>query len=84
MSSAFLIIILKRVPDIRRAMVKVFIEREKRSLEEEFSGRISALLEKVGVNAETVVVVKNGEVVSEDERCAGDDEIRLLSVISGG
>ena len=65
-------------------MVKVFIEREKRDVEEKFSGRISELLAKLHVNAETVVVVKNGEVVSEEERCGGDDELKLLSVISGG
>jgi len=65
-------------------MVKVFIEREKRSVEQEFSGRIRELLARLSVNAETVVVVKNGEVVSEDERCSGRDELKLLSVISGG
>ena len=35
-------------------------------------------------SAETIVVVKNGEVVSEEERCGGDDKLELLSVVSGG
>ncbi len=65
-------------------MVTVFIEREKRTVEWEFSGRIRDLLAALRVNPETVVVVKNGEVVSEDERCAAEDELKLLSVISGG
>ncbi len=65
-------------------MVTVFIERERRELEQDFSGRISELLELLKVNKETVVVVKNGEVVSEQERCGEGDELKLLSVISGG
>ncbi len=65
-------------------MVTVFIEREKRTVEREFSGRIRDLLAQLKVNPETVVVVKNGAVVSEDERCSAEDELKLLSVISGG
>jgi sulfur carrier protein ThiS len=65
-------------------MVTVFIERQKATLEQEFSGRIRQLLERLSINPETVVVVKNGEVVAEDEQCSGNDELRLLSVISGG
>jgi len=65
-------------------MVTIFIEREKKTVEREFNGRIAALLKELKVNAETIVVVKNGEVVSEDERCAGSDKLKLLSVVSGG
>jgi sulfur carrier protein ThiS len=65
-------------------MVTVFIERTKANAQHEFSGKISALLERLGVNPETIVVVKNGAVVSEDERCGDGDELKLLSVISGG
>lgn len=65
-------------------MVKVFLEREKRSVSEPFDGRIRDLLARLHVNPETIVVVKNGEVVGEDERCQDDDELKLLSVISGG
>jgi sulfur carrier protein len=65
-------------------MVRIFIEREKRRVEKEFAGRIRDLLNSLGLNPETVIVVKNGEVVSEEERCGSDDELKLLSVISGG
>lgn len=65
-------------------MVTLWIEREKKKREVEFSGRIRELIEQHGVSPETVVVVKNGEVVTEEEPCAGDDELKLLSVISGG
>jgi len=65
-------------------MITVFIEREHRELKQDFSGKILVLLDALGVNKETVVVVKNGEVVSEQERCGKGDELKLLSVISGG
>lgn len=66
------------------AMVTIFIEREKRTERLAFSGRITELLERLDVNPETIVVVKNGDVVAESERCEGEDELQLLSVISGG
>lgn len=65
-------------------MVKIFVERERSELTEDYSGPVLDLLLKIGVNPETIVVVKNGEVVSEDEEVSGDDELKLLSVISGG
>ncbi len=65
-------------------MVRVFIEREKRTADEKFAGPIRELLGRLGLDPETVVVVKNGEVVTEDERCGERDEVKLLSVVSGG
>jgi len=70
--------------NLPQSMVKVYIEREKRTIEEEFSGPILQLLSKLDLNPETIIVVRNGEVVSEDDRCEGADELKLLSVISGG
>lgn len=65
-------------------MVTVFIERAKEKKEIAFEGRIEELLTKLEVNPETVVITKNGEVVTEREFCKGDDTLQLLSVISGG
>jgi len=65
-------------------MVVLHIERERRREERDFDGKISTLLDELNINKETVVVVKNGTVVSEAERCSGDDELQVLSVISGG
>ena len=65
-------------------MVKVFIEREHRDVALDYRGGIRPLLERLGVNPETIIVVKNGQIVTEDESCGADDELKLLSVISGG
>jgi len=50
----------------------------------EFSGKIKELLKKENINPETIVVIKNGEVISEDERVKNEDELELISVVSGG
>lgn len=50
----------------------------------EFFGKIKELLKRENINPETVVVLKNGEVISEDERVQNDEELELISVVSGG
>jgi sulfur carrier protein ThiS len=65
-------------------MVTVILEREKKTIERDFEGRIKDLLQELNVNAETIVVVRNGEVVAETDRCKNSDELKFLSVISGG
>ncbi|MCS6806797.1 MAG: MoaD/ThiS family protein [Acidobacteriota bacterium] len=51
-----------------------------------FDHRMTArqLLERLGVLSETVVVTKNGEIVTEDEMLEVGDEVELIRVISGG
>lgn len=52
----------------------------------EFSERVSArrLLERLEILPETVVVVRNEEIVTEDEMLEPADEVELIRVISGG
>jgi len=64
--------------------MKVFIERDNVKKTISFSGSSSNLLKLLGINAEEVLIVKNGELVSLDEFIEDDDEIKLLSVVSGG
>ncbi len=49
-----------------------------------FEGTVADLLTTLKIRAETVIVVRNGEVLTEDEALANSESIRLLSVISGG
>ena len=46
--------------------------------------RVKELLEKIGLLSNEYVVVKNGQVVSEEEIVSDDDEIVLYPVVSGG
>lgn len=65
-------------------MVKVFIEKQNRHLETDFSGSVANLAESVGVNIETVVCILNGTLVHESTECKNEDDVKFLSVISGG
>lgn len=43
-----------------------------------------AAIEKVGLDPEAVLVVRNGELVTDDTVLEDGDEVRLIAVISGG
>jgi sulfur carrier protein ThiS len=42
------------------------------------------VLKTVGLNPEEVLVVRNGQLVTEDTVLRDEDEVRLVAVISGG
>jgi sulfur carrier protein ThiS len=68
--------------------MKVYIEKDDRSeniklkKSEKITGK--KLLEKLKINPSSVILVKNNEVVLEDEIFENKDEIKILSVVSGG
>ncbi len=41
-------------------------------------------IEKIGVNSETVLATRAGELITDDEIVLEDDVIKLVAVISGG
>ena len=45
---------------------------------------IALLLEEHGINRETVVVSKNGEITVEEEPVKAGDEVKFIRIISGG
>ncbi|MBI2668778.1 MoaD/ThiS family protein [Candidatus Woesearchaeota archaeon] len=60
-------------------------ERENCTEKINFSGsKVEELLQHLKINPETVIVVRNDEVLTADEAVKNNDEIELLSVISGG
>ncbi len=63
--------------------VSVFIERKniKSMLE---ADNLTELLKKTEVNPETVLIALNGVLVTKNAIIKDGDEIKLLSVISGG
>lgn len=64
--------------------MQVFIERTQQRQELEFSGVAKDLLQELHIGTEEVLIIRNGTLVTEDETLETTDEIRLLSVISGG
>lgn len=41
-------------------------------------------LKKINVLPETVLITRNGELITDDEILTDGEEIRLIAVISGG
>jgi len=66
--------------------VKVFIQRlrETRIIDLEEDSRIEDLLKILKISASEVVPVRNGVIVTEKELLREGDEVKLLSVVSGG
>lgn len=65
--------------------IQVWIEREDRTKTISFSGKtVQELLKELAVNPETVIVVRQGGVLTEKELLNDRDAVELLSVISGG
>ncbi len=46
--------------------------------------QVRAVLDELGVNPDTVLVIREGELVTRETRLADDDEIEVRPVISGG
>ncbi len=63
-------------------MIKIKYRKQEWELEGEFTVRQAG--EKVGLNLESVLVVRDGELIVEDTKLRDGDEIRLVAVISGG
>lgn len=64
--------------------MRIFVEKSNKELEQKFNGRVQELIEVLGLNPESVLVVKNGELATLDEELSDTDKIKILSVISGG
>ena len=66
--------------------IKVFVDRENlnRIIEFENNAKVSDLLKNLNINPVTVIVSRNNELILEDEKLSNNDEIKILSVISGG
>jgi sulfur carrier protein ThiS len=60
------------------------MERTQEATELEFTGSAKDLLDKLHICAEDVLIIRNGQLVTEDESLETTDSIKLLSVISGG
>jgi len=45
---------------------------------------LRSALEKAGINPETVIATRNGELITDDEILQDGDVIKLVAVISGG
>lgn len=66
--------------------IKVFYDRENKNKTIELYNDITVkdLLKKMNINPVTVIVSKNNDIIMEDEKLNDKDNIKIISVISGG
>jgi len=64
--------------------VKVVLRNPRREVQLSGPLPVSAVLERLEVNPETVIVIRGDTLLTKDEPIADDDVIELRPVISGG
>jgi len=64
--------------------MQVFLQKEGKTIEVKHDGSALSLLQTLGINPETVLIVMDGELITEEETVDGAKRIELLSVVSGG
>jgi len=64
--------------------VKVLIRHQKREVEVQGRRRVRDLLAELGVNPESVLVIRNAQLLTHDAQVADDETVELRQVISGG
>jgi sulfur carrier protein len=64
--------------------VKVRLRNPDREVELAGGRPIREVLEELGVDPDTVLVIRGGELVTRHERVGHDDELEIRPVISGG
>ncbi len=70
---------------IDKRVMDIFIEKENRKMKLKVKQiKADELLKKLKVNPSTVLVVKNGSLVTESAILKDSDKVRILNVVSGG
>ncbi len=65
--------------------ITVHLERDRKTLSLNFSGKtIADLCKLLKLNPETILIARNGEILTKDDTLKANDKIEILSVISGG
>ncbi len=64
--------------------MKVILKRENTVKEIEGKKKVKEVLKELDINPESVLVIKDGETLTLDTLLYEDDEVEILSVVSGG
>ena len=64
--------------------IKVCVEGKTKIVKMTGKASVENLLEKLCINPETVVVLKNKEVVPDFEAVSGKDKIEIVDIVSRG
>lgn len=64
--------------------IKVKLDSKKSEVEVASSSTINELLEKLGINREAVLVRRNKEICTEEEKLKPNDFIEIIRAVTGG
>ena len=66
--------------------INVFFDREnkEKTVDLDLNSSVKDLLSKMNINPVTVIVSRDRNIITEDEKINDKDKIKLISVISGG
>ncbi len=64
--------------------MKVVIRRETRQVEVTGRRRVRDVLIDLGVNPESVLVIRNSQLLTHDTQVGNEDTLELRPVVSGG
>jgi sulfur carrier protein len=64
--------------------MKVLLRNPKREIEVDGPRRVHALLDQLGLERESHLVIRNGTLVPSDELLDASDVVEIRPVISGG
>jgi len=64
--------------------VKVVIRHQRREVEVSGRRRVRDVLVELGVNPESVLVIRGSQLLTHDVHVADDDTIEIRPVVSGG
>jgi sulfur carrier protein len=64
--------------------VKVILRNPRRELDMHGPMRVHALLERLEINRESVLVIRGDTLVTGDAQLGDDDEVEIRPVVSGG
>ena len=66
--------------------INVFFDREnkEKTIEVDENSSVKDLLTKMNINPVTVIVSRDDNIITENEKINDKDKIKLISVISGG
>ncbi|MEM4397693.1 MAG: thiamine biosynthesis protein ThiS [Candidatus Woesearchaeota archaeon] len=64
--------------------MEIYIERENKKINMKFKGKVIDLLKKLNLNSVEVLVVKGEDLLNDDDFLNDKDNVKIMSVVSGG